>query len=153
MANLVAARRRIGALPGVRLRAASPVYETEPVGVQPEYRHLAFLNAVLIVASDWVPARWRPATAQIEADLGRLRTADKFAPRTMDIDILFLGDLCCDDGGLIIPHPRWLERRFVVQPLADVRPALILPGAPGTVTQVLEKLPPGPTVKLVAAAW
>ena len=151
--NLREARRRIAALPGVRLLASSPVYETEPVGVKPEFRHLAFLNAVLIVEGAATPAEWRQATARVEMELGRVRSADKFAPRTMDIDILYVGGLCVDDGGLIIPHPRWMERRFVVQPLADVRPSLILPGAPGTVQDLLAALPDTSAVKLHAAVW
>ena len=153
LAHLVAARHRICALPGVRELAVSPIYETEPVGVAPENRHLAFLNAVLIVQAGLAPADWRRLTAQIETDLGRIRTTDKFAPRTMDIDILFVGNQSLDDGGLIIPHPRWKTRRFVLQPLADVRPALVLPGSSESVVQALAKLPPGEAVRRYAAAW
>jgi len=153
LANLRAARQRIAAWPGVRLVASAPIYATEPVGVKPEYRHLAFLNTVLIVAGDFPPAEWRRITAQIENDLGRLRSNDKFAPRTLDIDVLYIGDQCCTAAGLIIPHPRWAQRRFVLQPLAAVRPDLILPGTQQTVTQTLEKLPPGETVDKFCAVW
>ncbi|TAN38254.1 MAG: 2-amino-4-hydroxy-6-hydroxymethyldihydropteridine diphosphokinase [Verrucomicrobia bacterium] len=153
LANLRAARQCISALPGVRLVTSAPIYETEPVGVKPEYRHLAFLNTVLIVTGDFPPAAWRRLTAQIEDDLGRVRSDDKFAPRTLDIDVLYVGDLCCDDGGVIIPHPRWAGRRFVLQPLADVRPDLVLPGAKQTVFQTLESLPPDEVVTLFSTAW
>ena len=153
LTHLVAARRRICALPGVQELAVSPIYETDPVGVAPEYRHLAFLNAVLIVQAGLAPLDWRCATAQIEADLGRMRTADKFAPRTIDIDILYVGNQSFDAGGLIIPHPCWKTRRFVLQPLADVRPALVLPGSSESVVQALAKLPPGEAVRRYAAAW
>jgi len=153
LAHLRTARQRLGALPGVRLLAAAPVYETEPVGVQPEFRHLAFLNTILILEGDVAPAEWRRRTAQIEDELGRVRSADKFAPRTLDIDVLYVGDHCVDEGGLVIPHPRWMLRRFVLQPLADVRPDLLLPGATQTVRQTLEKLPAGEAVKPFCTTW
>jgi len=151
--NLRAARQRLGALPGVRLLAAAPVYETEPVGVKPEFRHLAFLNTVLILDSAWLPAEWRRRTALIEDELGRVRSADKFAPRLLDIDLLYVGDHSVDEGGLVIPHPRWMLRRFVLQPLADVRPDLLLPGATQTVRQTLENLPTGEAVKPFCTTW
>jgi 2-amino-4-hydroxy-6-hydroxymethyldihydropteridine diphosphokinase len=151
--NLRAARARLCALPGVRLLATAPVYETEPVGVKAEFRHLAFLNTVLILDGDWPPAEWRRVTAQIEDDLGRVRGADKFAPRMLDLDLLYVGDHCLDEGGLIIPHPRWMLRRFVLQPLADVRPDLVLPGNARTVSQTLEDLPPGEAVRKISTTW
>ena len=153
LANLRAARQRLLALPGVRLLAAAPVYETEPVGVRPEFRHLAFLNTVLLLDGDGPPAAWRDATAQIEDALGRVRSADKFAPRPLDIDVLYVGNCCLDEGGLILPHPRWMLRRFVLQPLADVRPDLILPGATRTVLQTLAGLPPGEAVNKFCDVW
>ena len=153
LAHLAAARRRLTAEPGVRMLAASPVYETEPVGVAPEHQTLAFLNAVLIVTGAYAPADWRRLTARIETDLGRVRTADRYAPRVLDIDLLFIGDQCLDEGGLILPHPRWAERRFVLQPLADVRPDLQLPGAAGTVRQLLGRLPDRPGVTRFCETW
>lgn len=153
LANLRAARQRLATCVGVQLVASAPIYETEPVGVKPEYHHLAFLNTVLIVSGAFSPAQWRRLTAQIEDDLGRIRSADKFAPRTMDIDVLYVGDQCCDDSGLIIPHPRWAQRRFVLQPLAAVRPDLVLPGAQQTVLQTLENLPPAEAVRGFRTAW
>ncbi len=153
LTNLSAARQRVLAVPGVHLLAASPVYETEPVGVQPEYQRLAFLNAVLIVASAATPAAWRTATAQIEAELGRVRTTDRFAPRVIDLDILFAGHEVLDEGGLVIPHPRWAQRRFVLQPLADVRPDLVLPGAAASVRQILARLPAGEKVVRFCETW
>ena len=153
LANLRTARQRMVAMPDVRLLARAPIYETEPVGVQPEFHHLAFLNTVLIMTGELSPAEWRRYTVQIEAELGRVRTADRFAPRTIDIDFLFAGDLCLDDGGLIIPHPRWAQRRFVLQPLADVRPNLILPGVTQTVSQLLATLPSGEAVTKFCNSW
>lgn len=153
LANLRAARQRLAVLPGVRELTAAPIYETEPVGVKPEHRHLAFLNTVVILEGDFSPADWRRLTAQIEDDLGRVRSTDRFAPRTLDIDVLYVGDHCVDASGLTIPHPRWMLRRFVLQPLADVRPHLILPGSDRTVFQTLEHLPPGEAVKKICETW
>jgi 2-amino-4-hydroxy-6-hydroxymethyldihydropteridine diphosphokinase len=153
LAHLREARCRLLETPGARLAAQSPVYETEPVGVKPAYQHLRFLNAVLILESDGAAADWLAAIGRIEAEMGRVRGGDRYAPRTIDIDLLYAGQECIDTGGLIVPHPRWSGRRFVVQPLADVRPDLRLPGAGGSVREVLEQLPPDPAFGRFPAEW
>jgi 2-amino-4-hydroxy-6-hydroxymethyldihydropteridine diphosphokinase len=152
LANLAEATRRILALPGVRRLAASPVYETDPVGVQPQYRHLAYLNAVLIVASDTPVETLAESLRGIEHDLGRRRGADRNAPRPIDIDILYAGQEQRATAALEIPHPRWAQRRFVVQPLADVRPGLVLPGSDRTIAQILAGLTDPGRVTRVADA-
>jgi 2-amino-4-hydroxy-6-hydroxymethyldihydropteridine diphosphokinase len=152
-AMLRAARDRIAALPGVAVVAQAPLYETEPVGVKPEYRHLAFLNTVLVLETDTDPVSLRRWLAGIEADLGRQRVADKFAPRAIDIDMLYAGGLESAHADLTLPHPRWALRRFVLQPLADVRPDLVLPGAAGTVAQCLERLEDTAAIRRLATAW
>lgn len=153
LAHLRAARRAIAAIPGVRERAASPVYETEPVGVKPEFAELAYLNAVLIVETALDADALRAALAEIESAAGRVRSDDKYAPRTLDIDILYFGDQQRASPTLTLPHPRWAERRFVVQPLADVRPDLMLPGSAVSVAQRLAELPAAPAVRLVFRQW
>lgn len=152
LANLRAARDGVCRLPGVALVAQAPVYETEPVGVKPEYAHLKFLNTVLILLSERPAAELQRAFAEMEVSLGRVRGADRFAPRGIDIDVLFAGDLWMETDQLTLPHPRWARRRFVVQPLADVRPDLVLPGADRPVREVLAGLPPGEDVAIFAAA-
>lgn len=153
LAHLRAARRAISVIPGVRALAASSVYETEPVGVKPEYAALAYLNAVLVIESTLAPDNLRAALAKIEAAAGRVRGDDKYAPRTLDIDILYIGDQQHATPELTVPHPRWAERRFVVQPLADVRPDRVLPGSATTVAQRLAELPPTPAVRLFTSDW
>ncbi len=153
LANLSAARQALLAAPGARLLAASPVYETEPVGVKPEFAHLAFLNAVLVVASPEPPEAWLQRLHDIEYGMGRERGSDRNAPRHIDVDILYAGDACIGSAGLSIPHPRWALRRFVVQPLADVRPQLRLPGLDRRVAEVLAALPPGEAVTPFATDW
>jgi 2-amino-4-hydroxy-6-hydroxymethyldihydropteridine diphosphokinase len=152
-AHLAAARQRILDERDTTLLACSPLYETDPVGVLEEYRDLMFLNAVLIVDSPADAREWLSRVGRIEDALGRVRTNDRNAPRTIDIDILYANDDYIDDGGLTVPHPRWVERLFVVRPLADVRPDLVLTGAGGSVADVLQGLPRDSGVRRLATEW
>lgn len=153
LAALREARRRIVALPGVRLVAQAPVYETEPIGVGPAYQDVSFLNTVLIVVGPGTPHDWYAALQVIEKDLGRRRSLDRNEPRVIDIDIVYVGDAEVESGGLVVPHPRWQRRRFVLQPLADVRPRLILPGADRSVAEILRALPGPERVELLLKDW
>ncbi len=153
LATLQTTRDRIAQLSGVSNVETSAIYETAPVGVRPEYKDLAFLNAVLIVTATLSPDAMSTAVHAIEDDLGRVRTEDRFAPRPIDIDILYAGDTMMDDEDLTLPHPRWAERRFVAQPLADVRPDLVFPGDQKSVREVLDSLPLEPKVSRFASDW
>jgi len=153
LAHLQAARDRLMALPQTRLLAQAPVYETEPVDVAESFRDLAFLNTVVIVETGLPVTELAAAAHAIEDWLGRRRGGDRNAPRPIDIDLIYAGDETCHAAALSLPHPRWLARRFVVQPLADVRPVLRLPNAPGTVAEVLLTLPPTPNVVLYRETW
>lgn len=152
VANMREAKRRILACPDTQLVAQSALFETEPVGVAPEYAHLRFLNSVLVVESPCAPAEWLQRLRQIEADMGRERSEDRNSPRPIDVDILYAGNECIDRGDLVVPHPRWAQRRFVVQPLAEVRPDLILPGAGLTVSDILAQIE-GEEVSRTEHAW
>ena len=149
---LQGARDAMLARAGARLVAQSPVYETAPVGVRSEYRDLPFLNAVIVIESPLQPGEWLHIVQGVEKRMGRVRTEDRNAPRTLDIDILFSGDQYIESGILVVPHPRWAERRFVVQPLADVRPDLRMPDSPAAVREILAALPPGEGVEKYAEA-
>jgi 2-amino-4-hydroxy-6-hydroxymethyldihydropteridine diphosphokinase len=151
--NLKEAKRRILTLPGARLVAQSAVYETEPVGVKPEYQHLDFLNAILILEGTCSVHDCFDHMHQIENEMGRHRGLDRFAPRPIDIDMIYVDNLTIQSGGLVIPHPHWKERRFVLQPLVDVRPDLILPGSSKTAKEVLASLPETEEVTLFARDW
>jgi 2-amino-4-hydroxy-6-hydroxymethyldihydropteridine diphosphokinase len=153
LAFLKEARKRIEALPDVRVAAASPVYETEPIGVMPQYKDMKFLNAVLIVEGAWTAHELYDMMQEVEAAMGRHRGLDRYAPRTIDIDLIYVGDARIRSGGLVIPHPRWTSRRFVLQPLADVRPNLVLPGDRRTVRQVLAELEDGEQVDKLTDEW
>lgn len=149
LAFLRRAKNEIAGIENVKVVATSPIYETEPVGVKPEYASLPYLNAVLILETSLEIEALRLSLAGIENAAGRVRTEDRFAPRTLDIDILYAGDKKLVTATLNLPHPRWAERRFVIQPLADVRPALVLPGIEETVLELLEKIPLTPPVRLI----
>ncbi len=153
LANLSEAKRRILACPDTTPTGQSPVYETAPVDVRPEYRDLSYYNAVLIVDSPCPAATWLDRLARIESDMGRVRHEDRNAPRTIDIDILYADEAYIESGTLTVPHPRWAQRRFVVQPLADVRPDLVLPGCGQTVAEVLRTLPGVEGIRSVTDTW
>ena len=153
LALLAEARRRVLAIHGLALAAQAPVYETEPVGVAPAFGDLFYLNTVLIVeAALELPALSRQLHA-IESQMGRRRTADLNSPRPIDIDIIYANGLSLVSEEIRVPHPRWKERRFVVQPLADVRPDLSLPGDPRSVSEVLRSLPEKERVTLFTKQW
>ena len=148
--NLRGAKQRIGATPGISLIAQTPVYETEPVGVAPDDRELYFLNAVLIIESALPIVKLAARLRAIEQALGRRPHQEANAPRSIDIDIIYAGVLCFNSEQIVIPHPCWSQRRFVVRPLGDVRPDLLVPGQVGTVREVLRNLSDQHKVKLFA---
>jgi 2-amino-4-hydroxy-6-hydroxymethyldihydropteridine diphosphokinase len=140
---LRAAAGAIQALSEIQITGLSPIYETEPVGVKPEYRDMSYLNAVVILETSLAAHVVSGLIHDIEERLGREREGDRFAPRTIDIDILYAGCSISDDPELTLPHPRWAQRRFVLQPLCDLRPDLQIPGSGRTVREHLAALPPG----------
>ncbi len=127
------ALRALGAI-----TAASPIYETPPIDC-PEGSG-PFLNAVLTIESHHSPAALLTALREIEQHCGRPAEHAFHAPRTLDLDLLFVGTLELTAPALTIPHPRLHLRRFVLQPLASIRPALILPGQHSTIAQLLATL-------------
>ena len=147
------ARSEIGALPGCRIVASAPVYETEPVGVPEAYRDTWFLNTVLLCETALAAEAWLDALYAIEHRLCRRRTEERNAPRTIDIDILTYGERIMANPSLTLPHPQCASRRFVCQPLSDIAPDLILPGRTETVTEIVEQLPPTPVVRRYAQTW
>jgi len=147
------ARESLSHIDGVSIAASSGVYETEPVDVAPEYLGDAFLNAVVVIETTLAPHVVRAELATLEAEFGRRRGADRNAPRTIDLDILYVDALRIETPDLTVPHPRWQERRFVVAPLADVRPALVLPGDARSVAEILLALPESPKVVLLTREW
>jgi 2-amino-4-hydroxy-6-hydroxymethyldihydropteridine diphosphokinase len=113
---LRSARTALAALPGTALLAASRVYETAPqeLAGQPEY-----LNQVVCLESELEPSELLAAAQAIEAGFGRVRGA-RFGPRTLDIDILLVENVESGDRDLTIPHPRMMQRAFVLTPLSEI---------------------------------
>ncbi|MDO9542410.1 MAG: 2-amino-4-hydroxy-6-hydroxymethyldihydropteridine diphosphokinase [Kiritimatiellia bacterium] len=151
--QLQEAKKQIVATKGIAFVAKSSVYETEPVGVSPQDSNLLFLNAILVIETSLPLSELFVGFRRIECQLGRAHQPEPNAPRPMDIDVIYADKLRANEGGVIIPHPRWAGRRFVVQPLNDVRPDLIIPGQPGTVAEVLSRLPDEHKVMLFAKEW
>ena len=108
-----------------RVAAISPVYETEPVGgpAQPDY-----LNAVVAVETTLSPRELLGVAKDLEAEAGRPRSEpqNRWGPRPLDIDLLLVGDVRVDEPDLVVPHPRIHQRAFVLAPLADVAPDLVV---------------------------
>ena len=144
--------KRLETEPGITVTGKSPLYETDPVGVKPEYQHLAFLNAVVLLESARETNDLHQALLAIETEGGRLREGDRYAPRSLDIDILYAGNELRNDH-LKLPHPQCRKRRFVLQPMSDLRPDLILPGETRTVAELLAALPDGEAVRRLEEAW
>lgn len=101
----------------------SSVYETAPIGGPPQE---PYLNMVVALETTVPAGELLVAMSIIEDEAGRVRPAPS-APRTLDLDLLLYGDLVVDEPGLRVPHPRMLVRRFVIEPLLEVRPKMKLP--------------------------
>jgi 2-amino-4-hydroxy-6-hydroxymethyldihydropteridine diphosphokinase len=137
------------ALPDTRCVAFSPVYETDPVGVPAEFAAHLFLNCIIVVETRLAPDAFSAAIHAAEERLGRTRGSAPNQPRTIDIDIITFGSLHVASPALTLPHPRACERRFVLQPLADLRPDFVFPGDAKTVSERLNALPPEPRVNRI----
>ena len=151
MANLRAARQAITDLVGSKNALVSPVYETEPVNCEPGADK--FLNAVLEIDYDQDPTELLDDMIRIEESLGRRRDHDRNISRRIDIDLLYADELSVDNERLQLPHPRLHLRRFVLQPLADIRPELVLPGQTKPVRELLAQLKDSATVTRFAENW
>jgi len=139
LGNLRAARQRTGDLADVQPPIlSSATYETEPIGCEPEAAN--FLNAVVEFDYEGDPMQLLEQLVRIEESLGRKRRHPKNVSRTIDIDLLYCGDRQIDNEGLRLPHPRMHLRRFVLQPLVDIRPDLILPKQTKSVADLLAEL-------------
>jgi 2-amino-4-hydroxy-6-hydroxymethyldihydropteridine diphosphokinase len=124
-ANLNRAIELIAEAPGIGLQTVSRFRETDPVGYADQPR---FLNAAAM-AETTLPARKLLETLlAIERTLGRTREGPRFGPRTIDLDLLIYGKEEIDEPGLCVPHPRLQERRFVLEPLAELDSGLVVPG-------------------------
>jgi 2-amino-4-hydroxy-6-hydroxymethyldihydropteridine diphosphokinase len=132
---------RISDLPAMAHVERSPVYETAAIDVPAEFSDVPFLNLVLVGQSCLDPRELLPHLHELESAMGRTRPGVRNSPRPIDVDIIYAGELEIESAELIVPHPRWAERLFVVKPLHDLRPDLRVPGSPLSVSELLEALP------------
>ena len=118
------AARRLSFAPGIASARLSPLYRTAPQGLldQPH-----FINAVLAAETDLAPVEVLALCQAVETELGRERGL-RWGPRHIDVDVLLVGDAVCATPALTLPHPRMLERAFVLRPLLDLEPALSVSG-------------------------
>jgi len=153
LANLIRARDALCQLPETRLLKCSRVYETAPMDPPATGDNPDYLNAIVIVESALEVRAFSTAMHEIETRLGRTRQTERNAPRTIDIDLIACGNCVLDDSHLQLPHPRATERRFVCEPLAEVRPDLILPGQKQTIREILLAIPRIPRVGIAMQQW
>jgi 2-amino-4-hydroxy-6-hydroxymethyldihydropteridine diphosphokinase len=123
--------------------ATSSFYETEPVEFT---RQPWFLNCAIALETNKTPEQLMAAILRIEEEMGRRRVQKK-GPRAIDIDILLFDDTIVDSKELTIPHPAMHQRRFVLEPLAEIAPELLHPVLKKTIGELLDSLPPGQVVK------
>lgn len=134
LANLQRAVDLLGAEPGIRVMASSRVWETDPVGGpdQPDY-----LNAVVKIETELEPALLLEACLRVEQILGRVRDV-RWGPRIIDIDVLLFGEVISDGPVPTLPHPRMLERAFVLLPLLELDPDPVLPDGRRVLDQAID---------------
>ncbi len=143
-AHLALGVRLLRVAGGIEVLAVSPVYETVPVGPEPQGR---YLNAALEIATLHAPGPLLVLLLDVEKRAGRTRGADRWGPRTLDLDLLLYGDACIDEPGLTVPHPRLHERAFVLEPLRAIAPDARHPGLGATIASLADRL--GPTADVV----
>jgi 2-amino-4-hydroxy-6-hydroxymethyldihydropteridine diphosphokinase len=139
LAHLREAFRRIRELhTGVEAPLVSRVFETSPIDSLPGTRE--YLNAVVEIQCDQTPIGLLDALLRIEREMGRPVERVRNAPRSIDLDLLYVGNLILNNPQITIPHPRLAQRRFVLAPLAEIAPDLILPGESKAIRVLLEEL-------------
>lgn len=147
-AQLRSAIAALGGLPDTRLLRHSGFYRSAPWGIaeQPDY-----VNAVAELSTGLAAGDLLAGLLDIEKRAGRVRGADRWGPRTIDLDLLIYGDQRIDSDGLQVPHPRMGERAFVIVPLAELDPRLDVPGQ-GTLAQLLSRVDRRSCVRIAEAA-
>lgn len=130
-------------VPEAELIARAALYETDPVDCTADAQ--AFLNTVIEITAPCTPQELHARLKAVESALGRPEQRERNSPRTLDLDLLYADDVISDDPELTLPHPRLHQRRFVLQPLADIRPELVLPAQNETIAALLQKLDDDPT--------
>jgi 2-amino-4-hydroxy-6-hydroxymethyldihydropteridine diphosphokinase len=148
--NLRRARELLAAISTGPVLTA-PVYLTEPVNCPPGSPD--FLNTVIEISHEGTPAELLELTQEFQRHLGRTEAVERNAPRVIDIDLLYSGGEVVSTEALQLPHPRITQRQFVLRPLADIRPDLVLPGQTLTIAAHLRSLDGEKELPVAAAEW
>jgi 2-amino-4-hydroxy-6-hydroxymethyldihydropteridine diphosphokinase len=125
----------LGDLHGVELLKQSSLYLTAP---QDFVNQADFVNAVALISTSLTPMELLDELQMLEADYGRQRDKKRYGPRTIDLDVLLYADQIINTERLVVPHPRMHQRGFVLKPLAELNPELIIPGQ-GSVLELLSR--------------
>lgn len=137
--NLLRAVSELGRLAGCRVTALSRFYETAPVGMPAETP--AFLNGALRLTTELGPRDLLQELQRIEQQVFGRTASPTACSRRMDLDLLLFGQQVLTEPELTVPHPRMLQRRFVLQPLADIAPQAVEPLTGRTISELLANLP------------
>ena len=148
---LKSAIEQLAQLPETRLGKVSSLYDTAPVG---ELDQPNFLNAVVQLETALTARQLLWNLLLIERRLGRVRhAAQRYGPRTIDLDLVLFGDQVIDTPDLKVPHPEYHRRAFVLVPLAEIEPKLVHPVLGLTAHELLERVEERPAVKRMSRLW
>ena len=131
----------LGDVKGVRVAQLAPVIETEPLGGMPQG---LYLNTVVEIETSLPPGELLQALKAIEHKEGRIQSAERWSPRPIDLDILLYDDKIIKQADLEVPHPRMHERRFVLEPIAQLAPNIMHPVLRESISTLLGNLPADP---------
>ena len=137
LANCRGGIERLCADGAVRLTGRSQDYRTAPVDFTAQDW---FVNCAIRVSTDLTPPALLDRLQAVQREAGRAEATIRFGPRVLDLDILLYDELVCDDGRIVLPHPRMARRRFVLKPMCDIDPTVCHPVLRRTVAQLLHEL-------------
>jgi len=147
LANCVDAINRVDSSRGIRVVRRSSFYHTEPFGNREQDW---FVNAVVEIRTILTPGELLHTLQSVETAMGRVRGGEKWAPRSIDLDILFYGQHLVNDPGLAIPHPELHKRRFVLIPLNEIAPYVIHPAFGVSIKGLLSRIRDESLVKIIS---
>ncbi len=147
---LSSAVKNLMMIDGVEVTQVSSLYETEPWGRKDRPY---FLNCVIEIRTKLEPVNLLDTLKKMEGEFGRLFNTEKWSARELDLDILIYGETIINSPDLVIPHKHLIERKFVLIPLVELCPELVLPVDGVTVTQALHACPDNGSVRLFQADW